>query len=210
MEQIIAGRFDSFTEANAAAVLLNQYIDTDDICIFYNSPPGQHGVLPAGGDENADPEAENAHSSALATGATLGVAAGAVGLFGGPIVALAAAGIGAYTGSLLGAMGGMNQKGESPSYARRQAGVLVAVHMTDPNDEQRIILHPEKGTCGRHRACTGKNGAMATGWTSTRSSRLVSPINEILSRRTRLLKAVRRMHSCIWVRPGCWEVWEAW
>jgi hypothetical protein len=139
MEQIIAGRFDSFTEANAAAVLLNQYIDTDDICIFYNSPPGQHGVLPAGGDETADPEAENAHSYALATGATVGAAAGAVGLFGGPIVALAAAGVGAYTGSLLGAMGGMNHKSESSKYARRQAGVLVAVHLTDPNDEQRII-----------------------------------------------------------------------
>jgi hypothetical protein len=139
MEQIIAGRFDSFTEANSAAVLLNEYIDTDDICIFYNSPPGQHGVLPAGGDEIADPEAEYADRSALATGAVVAVAAGAVGLFGGPIVALAAAGIGAYTGSLIGAMGGMNHKGESAKYMRRPAGVLVAVHIVNPDDEQRII-----------------------------------------------------------------------
>ena len=114
MEQIIAGRFDTFSEANAAALLLNEYIDADDICIFYNSPPGQHGVLPTGGDENADPEAEQAHNYALATGATVGVVAGAVGMFGGPIVALTAAGIGAYTGSLFGAMGGMSHKGESP------------------------------------------------------------------------------------------------
>jgi len=139
MEQIIAGRFPSFSAANAAAILLNQYIDTRDICIFYNGPPGQHGVLPAGGDETADPEAEHAHTSALATGATLGVAAGAVGMFGGPIVALAAAGIGAYTGSLLGAMGGMNHKGDSPQYARHEAGVMVAVHLANPDDEQRII-----------------------------------------------------------------------
>ncbi|HEY7987387.1 MAG TPA: hypothetical protein VIE17_10805, partial [Methylophilaceae bacterium] len=79
MEQIIAGKFDSIAKADSIAVLLNQYIDAKDICIFYNSPPGQHGVLPIGGDENIDPNSEFAHQYAIATGATAGVAAGAIG-----------------------------------------------------------------------------------------------------------------------------------
>jgi hypothetical protein len=139
MEQIIAGKFDSIAKANAAAVLLNEYVDTSDICIFYNSPQGQHDVLPIGGDEDKDPEAAHAHQYALATGATVGVAAGAIGLFGGPIVALTAAGIAAYTGSLLGAMGGMNDSDETAQPSRRGSGVFVAVHLANPDDEQRII-----------------------------------------------------------------------
>ncbi|HEY8084344.1 MAG TPA: hypothetical protein VIE69_01925, partial [Methylophilaceae bacterium] len=129
----------SIAKADSIAVLLNQYIDAKDICIFYNSPPGQHGVLPIGGDENIDPNSEFAHQYAIATGATAGVAAGAIGLFGGPIVALATAGIAAYTGSLLGAMGGMDDEDKSTEPPRRQSGVFLAVHMANPDDKQRII-----------------------------------------------------------------------
>jgi hypothetical protein len=143
MQQIIAAKFDSIVHADAAAAALNEFIGTADICIFYNSPPGQHALFALGGDENTDPEARHAHAYAIATGTTMGVAAGAVGLFAGPIVGLAAAGIGAYTGSLFGAMGGMSE-GKASEAVRRQPGVFVAVHMADPADKSRIIATLKK------------------------------------------------------------------
>src|SRR5690606_15572903 len=106
MDQIIAGRFETMAKADATAALLTEYIDTNDICIFYNNPPGQHDVLPAGGDEKIDPGTEDSGKSAMAAGATAGLTAGAIGAFGGPIVALTAGGIAAYTGSLAGGMRG--------------------------------------------------------------------------------------------------------
>lgn len=139
MEQIIAGRFESIAKADATAILLTNYIDTTDICIFYNNPPGQHDVLPAGGDEKIDPGAEDAHESAIAAGATAGITAGAIGAFGGPIVALTAAGIAAYTGSLAGAMQGMKDKEDSSEPPRRQAGVILAVHVANPDNKERIV-----------------------------------------------------------------------
>jgi len=139
MEQIIAGRFESIAKADATATLLTDYIDTTDICIFYNNPPGQHDILPAGGDEKMDPGAKDAHESAIATGATAGIIAGTIGAFGGPIVALTAAGIAAYTGSLAGAMHGMKGKEDSSEPTRRQAGVILAVHVANPDNEERIV-----------------------------------------------------------------------
>lgn len=40
MERIIAGRFQTKDDADAVAALITQYIDTTDICIFHNNPPG--------------------------------------------------------------------------------------------------------------------------------------------------------------------------
>ncbi len=139
MEQIIAGRFESIAKADATAVLLTNYIDTSDICIFYNNPPGQHDVLAVGGDEAIDPGAKDAHKSAIAVGASTAIAAGAIGAFGGPVVALAAAGIAAYTGSLVGAMHGMEDEGSSAKPTRRQSGVILAVHVANPKNKKRII-----------------------------------------------------------------------
>lgn len=139
MDPIIAGRFQTIAKADATAILLTEYIDASDICIFYNNPPGQHDVLPGGGDEKIDPASEDAHRSAVAAGATAGVAAGAVGAFGGPIVSLAAAGIAAYTGSLAGAMHGTKDEDEIPDPPRRHAGVILAVHVANSNNEARIV-----------------------------------------------------------------------
>lgn len=98
MERIIAARFQTVGEADAVAALMS-YIDSADISIFHNSPPGQHGVLSLGGDEDEDPSAAGAGKSAATTAVSAGLAAGAVGALGGPVVALAAAAVGAYTGS---------------------------------------------------------------------------------------------------------------
>jgi hypothetical protein len=139
MEPIIAGRFETIAKADATATLLTEYVDVSDICIFYNNPPGQHGVLPAGGDEKMDPGADDAHNSAMTAGATAGVTAGAIGAFGGPIVALTAAGVAAYTGSLAGGMHGTKSEEETVELPRRHAGVILAVHVADSNNEDRIV-----------------------------------------------------------------------
>jgi hypothetical protein len=144
MDKIIAGRFESIAKADATAALLAGYIDPKDICIFYNNPSGQHGVLPAGGDEKVAPGVEDAHKTALTVSTAGAVTAGAIGAFGGPIIALAAAGVAAYTGSLLGAMQGMNEEEAPGDPARREAGVILAVNVTKPENKKRIVAALKK------------------------------------------------------------------
>jgi hypothetical protein len=137
MERIIAARFHTTGDAGAVAALM-PYVDPADICIFLNSPPGQHGTLPLGGDE--DPEARSAGLTAVEGAAAGGLAAGAIGALGGPVVALAAAAVGAYSGSLVGAMSGMgSEPGHPPSDERRPGGVMLSVRIAEPAHEARVI-----------------------------------------------------------------------
>src|SRR5450759_127533 len=106
MERIIAGRFRTKDDADAVAALIAQYLDTADICIFHNNPPGQHDAFTVDGDEDEDPGAEGADKSAAATAVAAGLSAGASGAWGGPGGALAGAASGAYSGSLVAAMDG--------------------------------------------------------------------------------------------------------
>src|SRR5688572_22988184 len=107
MERIIAGRFQTKDDADAVAALITQYIDSADICIFHNNPPGQHGALAIGGDVPVDPGADGAGQTAAGAAVAAGLTAGTVGgVLGGPGVALAAAATGAYVGSLAGALAG--------------------------------------------------------------------------------------------------------
>lgn len=140
MDQIIAGRFQTKGEADVAAALMVNYVDKDDICIFHNNPPGQHGIYPVGGDEDADPGAREAEGSTVASAAAAGLTAGAIGAAGGPVVALAAAGVAAYTGSLLGALNGLGDDA-APDRGpdRRHGGIILAVRIADPAAEKRII-----------------------------------------------------------------------
>jgi len=140
MERIIAGRFKTKGEADAAATLIGQYADRADICIFHNNPPGQHDLLEVGGDEHEDPGAKGAGTSAAGTAAVAGLAAGAVGALGGPIVAVAAAATGAYLGSLAGAIGGLGDAGGRPHASdRRPAGVILSVRIATPSNQKRVI-----------------------------------------------------------------------
>ena len=97
MEHIIAGRFQTKAKADAAAAAIVRYVDRTDICIFHNNPPGQHGTLMAGGAEVVDPGSKSAGESAVGTALAAGLTAGVIGLVGGPVTALAAAGVAAYT-----------------------------------------------------------------------------------------------------------------
>ena len=140
MEHIIAGRFQTKAKADAAAAAIVRYVDRGDICIFHNNPPGQHGSLRMGGDENVDPGSEVAEVSATSTALAAGVAAGVIGLAGGPVTALAAAGVAAYTGSLVGTLGGLGEDGQSPQLPhRRPAGVILAVRIARPGNEEFVI-----------------------------------------------------------------------
>jgi hypothetical protein len=139
-ERIIAGRFETKAEADRTAGMLSDFVSTDDICIFHNNAPGQHDAYPVGGDEDEDPGARKADKSAATTAATAGVTAGAIGALGGPVTALAAGGIGAYVGSLMGAaekLGDDEHPNDGPD--RRPAGVMLSVRIANPASEQRVI-----------------------------------------------------------------------
>lgn len=143
MSLIIAARFRTFDAANVAAQrLMASGVHEDAIHVFYVNPPGAHDRYPAGGDMATDPGAERAPSRALGVAALLG-AVGAV--LGGVIVAsfadslipiVAGAGVGAYVGSLAGAMRGMDKRRrrvQDPPPDRmpgegRPAGVMLAVN----------------------------------------------------------------------------------
>ena len=139
MDHIIAGRFETKSKADAAAAAIVRYIDRSDICIFHNNAPGQHGAGLSSGESEANPglNAENATSATTAMAA--GLAAGVVGMAGGPVVALAAAGVAAYTGSLLGAMGGMQDEQSRELPNLRPAGVILAVRIPGAGLERFVI-----------------------------------------------------------------------
>ena len=140
MDQIIAGRFQTKGEADVAAALMANYVDKDDICIFHNNPPGQHGTYPVGSDEDADPGAREAETPTAVTAAAAGLTAGAIGALGGPVVALAAAGVAAYTGSLLGALNGLgDDSGSDHAPDRRHGGIILAVRVDDESAGKRVI-----------------------------------------------------------------------
>lgn len=140
MDHIIAGRFETKAKADAAAAIITRYVDQHDICIFHNNPPGQHGVLPMGGDEEASPGADKAQDSSATAAIAAGLVAGAIGLAGGPVTALAAAGVAAYTGSLLGSMEGASENGAPGTLpVARPAGVIIAIRIALPANEKLVI-----------------------------------------------------------------------
>ena len=153
MSLIVAGRFQTFERAEQAAhhLIDDDGFPKDDVNLFYVNPPGQHATLPAGGDVYADRSMQPAHKS---TG--VGIAAGVIVGFGvgygamqilelnwlAPLIAMA---IGAYLGSLIGAMsqakpahedaplpagGGLTQE------PVRESGVMLAVHVTEDSEVQ--------------------------------------------------------------------------
>jgi hypothetical protein len=146
MDTIIAGRFGTKTEADAAAEKMNGFVVETDICIFHNNPPGQHRTTLFGNEDavkheashpdaaapahdaaeaDASEQAEKAENTSLATAAVAGVAVGALAVAAGPVAALAAAGVAAYTGSLAGALTGSENENNA-----------IASHDDTRNDSQ--------------------------------------------------------------------------
>ncbi|RZT39570.1 hypothetical protein [Cupriavidus agavae] len=147
MSTIIAGRFDTFARAETTATrLLAKGVRQDDLTMFYVNPPGQHGTYPIGGDEAVDPGARKAGKGAgrgimigAALGAGIGIclAAALRAWYEAPpqpwvlvLVVAFATGLGAYAGSLMGAL---SLTGGQRNARVRHAGVLLAAHVSNEN-----------------------------------------------------------------------------
>jgi len=157
MSLIVAGRFTTFDDAEAAIGRLrsNGFVD-EDISLFYVNPGGQHARYPIGGDRYADPQAKTASlgaSAGVAVGAFAGVAVAialSALLFHTLLVLAVAAGVGAYVGSLAGAMwqtrGGGHGRTPDPAHEpdgtpkTRESGVLLAVHVSPQTQQEAAQL----------------------------------------------------------------------
>ena len=155
MQTLIVGHYGQQTEAdNAARELLRAGFPAAEMCVFYFNPQGQHATYPIGGDENESPGTHEAKGGAV-RGAVGGVGAGT--LVGaatipvlGPAAPLFGAAVGAYTGSLVGALKNMEESedtasppSEPPEPAAstepRKAGVMVAVAVATAEERQTAI-----------------------------------------------------------------------
>ena len=142
METIIAGRFATHDRAERAVNhLIADGFHHNDASTFFVNPPGQHDQFPVGGDQDADASATKADTGAVA-GAAVGGAAGVAaallvpGI--GPALALGVIGVGAYTGSLAGALtklGDRKAAQTTDASPGRPSGVLVAVRVLNPKAE---------------------------------------------------------------------------
>jgi len=160
MSLIIAARYPTFDDANAAAQRLMQAgVHEDALHVFYVNPPGSHGRFPVGGDQAADPNTRPAPKRAVGTAAFLGAIGAVIGgvivwLFSSSLIPmLAGAGLGAYIGSLAGAMGGMDRRrrnvqdvplSRAPNEGR-PAGVLLAVNSDGERAEEIARILKETG-----------------------------------------------------------------
>ncbi|HET7597065.1 MAG TPA: hypothetical protein VFK15_09045 [Burkholderiales bacterium] len=149
-DRIIAGNFESGARATEAVEdLLHSRIAPDQVCVFFLNPPGQHASYPVGGDRNESPGSRQSDTGALkgaAVGGAVGLGVGAAAAAGtavlGPIAALAALGVGAYTGSLAGALSKSGRSaerdaGQTTKPEPRRAGMVVAIRVSDPASEAR-------------------------------------------------------------------------
>lgn len=149
MSKIVAGRF---TDAAGAQAVLNalpgQGFDRSEFQSFYVNPRGQHALHPAGGDSLADEGSEQADKGAVRgalIGACLGGLAGiALWLLLDRLIAVPAlAALGAYVGSLVGALsrlrGGNVRRATVEHPVERPAGPMVAIQVDRPGAESRAI-----------------------------------------------------------------------
>lgn len=160
MSLIIAARFTTFDAANAAAQRLMQAgVNEESMHVFYVNPPGAHDSYPVGGDHAMDPDTKGAPRKAVGVATLLG-AVGAVA--GGLVVSMfaeslipiiAGAGVGAYVGSLAGAVSGMDRRRSSVQQSHRMvketggrpAGVMLAVNATGEHEQEIVRILVESG-----------------------------------------------------------------
>jgi hypothetical protein len=168
MALIVAARFTTFEQAQGAArALFAQGFAEDDVHIFYVNMAGSHAKYPIGGDRQADPDTEGTSYGLLLGGAGLALIGAVVGgLIGGavqlaPLGVLAVAAVGAYIGSLMGAMwvSGRRKPGVSRNRGapadhpeNRHAGVLLALHTDISREAEACKLLRDAGGVDVERA----------------------------------------------------------
>jgi hypothetical protein len=142
MTTIITGNFQQQDEARQAlSELMGAGFAASQTTTFFVNPPGQHDRYPLGGDEDESVGTEHAaggSASGAAVGGAIGAAVGIAALpVLGPGAPVAAAGVGAYAGSLYGALRNTDDKNNPETQAARddlqrgelprKSGMLVAV-----------------------------------------------------------------------------------
>ncbi|MDX3907261.1 MAG: hypothetical protein QHC78_16345 [Pigmentiphaga sp.] len=163
MSLIVAARFDSFPEAEEARrKLFAAGFAREDISIFFVNPAGQHDRYPLGGDQAADAGARKAKKGAVAGAALLGVVGAIVGSLvwlyaaGSVLALIIAVGVGAYIGSLGGALVATRSAARAyragHSTGMRRAGVLAAVHVTEASEAAAAQVLRECGGMDVERA----------------------------------------------------------
>ncbi|HTJ95652.1 MAG TPA: hypothetical protein VL424_21360 [Pararobbsia sp.] len=153
MSIIVAGRFDTLDRAEEVAHRLvdDDAVGRDDVNVFYVNPPGQHARYPIGGDRHTDAAMQPGRRSAV-VGVVAGVIVGGGIGYGAmhilalnwlaPLIMIA---VGAYVGSLIGAMAkarpahkdtGTPVSSHEVLEPIRESGVMVAVHVTEASEER--------------------------------------------------------------------------
>lgn len=197
MSLIVASRFTTLQDADVAVEKLraNGFVD-EDIASFYVNPSGQHARFPVGGDEYADPGARKS-SVGAATGAAAGAVVGLIVgvlfsyvVFRSMLVLAVAAGVGAYVGTLGGALwqtrGGGKKRGSVADRGdvghepdgtpkARESGVLVAVHVSPGTQQTAAQVLRAAGGMEIERA----DGRWQQGhWADFDPTRTVQPLRE--------------------------------
>jgi hypothetical protein len=143
MSTIIAGHFQlQETALDVCQALKASGFAADRITTFFNNPPGQHAVIPTGGDRIASPGAEDTPEGIAkgeVTGAAVGAALGAASIpVTGPLGPVLGGLVGAHVGSLY-SFSELKEKGESGPPPRR-SGMMVAVAVEGAQEAAAIEL----------------------------------------------------------------------
>jgi hypothetical protein len=144
MTIIVAAKFESASDVDAAKrTLQGAGFRDDELQSFFVGPPGRHDLYPLGGDAHHDEGTKKSGRGALffaAIGAVCGVAAGALGVMAMPYywlpILVVGAGIGAYAGSLWGALraarGGKPNRASPDEPVEDPGGITLAVKAERP------------------------------------------------------------------------------
>jgi hypothetical protein len=149
MARIVAGRLSQAADVEATLkALSSQGFERSEFQSFYVNPGGQHGLYPIGGDAPSDEGAKRSGRGTL-YGAAIGSVAGAVVGYGASIpfdnayLIVAGFAVGAYAGSLVGALscmkGGDRGKATKTHPVERPAGQMIAVRVDRPGTETRAV-----------------------------------------------------------------------
>jgi hypothetical protein len=154
MSTIVAGHFQLQDQVEQARnELMRAGFPEDRISAFYLNQPGQHDISPIGGDRILSPGAEESPEGVVAGAATGGAVGAAIGLATSVVTGPAGPAIGGLVGAHVGSLyslSKMKERGEGEEgghgenlYEPRKAGMLVAVALDLPEEEDRAleVLH---------------------------------------------------------------------
>lgn len=148
MSIIIAGHFQLQEAAlDACQAFKAAGFDQGRVTTFFNNPPGQHNVIPTGGDQaqsQGAKETPEAVAKGEVTGAAIGAAAGAATIpLTGPLGPVLGGLVGAHVGSLY-SFSELQEKDESGP-PPRQSCMMVAVAVEAPDEARAIELMRQQG-----------------------------------------------------------------